>query len=61
MDTFWFNLGILSGKLPFCHVFKQFFPFGSRIVVTIKIEFGNVKEEKDFCQGKLKLNILYIH
>ena len=48
MDTFWFNLGILSGKLPFCHVFKEFFPFGSRIVVIVRIEFGNVKEERRF-------------
>ena len=41
-DSTW---GIFSGKLPVCHVFKQFFSQGVRIVGTDKIEFANGKDE----------------
>ena len=44
-DATW---GIFSGKLPVCHVFKQFFPGGTRVIGTDKIEFGNGKDEGKF-------------
>ena len=44
-DATW---GIFSGKLPVCHVFKQFFPAGTRVIGTDKIEFGNGKDEGKF-------------
>ena len=44
-DATW---GIFSGKLPVCHVFKQFFPVGTRVIGTDKIEFGNGKDEGKF-------------
>ena len=40
-DSTW---GIFSGKLPVCHIFKQFFSLGTKIVGTDKIEFGNGKD-----------------
>ena len=46
-DATW---GIFSGKLPVCHVFKQFFPLGTKIIGTDKIEFGNGKEQGKFLQ-----------
>ena len=44
-DATW---GIFSGKLPVCHVFKQFFPNGTRIIGTDKIQFGKGKDEGRF-------------
>ena len=44
-DATW---GIFSGKLPVCHVFKQFFPTGIRVCGTDKIEFGVGKDEGKF-------------
>ena len=44
-DATW---GIFSGKLPVCHVFKQFFPTGIRVCGTDKIEFGEGKDEGKF-------------
>ena len=44
-DATW---GFFSGKLPVCHVFKQFFPTGTRVIGTDKIEFGNGKDEGKF-------------
>ena len=41
-DSTW---GIFSGKLPVCHVFKQFFSNGVKILGTDKIEFGKGKDE----------------
>ena len=44
-DATW---GIFSGKLPVCHVFKQFFPRGTKVIGTDKIEFGEGKDEGQF-------------
>lgn len=35
-DATW---GIFSGKLPVCHVFKQFFPLSVKVIGTDKIQF----------------------
>ena len=40
-DSTW---GIFSGKLPVCHIFKEFFSLGTKIVGTDKVEFGNGKD-----------------
>ena len=47
-DATW---GIFSGKLPVCHVFKQYFPGGTRIIGTDKIEFGKGKDEGKFIEN----------
>ena len=44
-DSTW---GILSGKLPVCHVFKQYFPSTVRVVGTDSLEFGKGKDEGKF-------------
>ena len=44
-DATW---GFFSGKLPVCHIFKQFFPSGTKVVGTDKIEFGEGKDEGKF-------------
>ena len=44
-DATW---GIFSGKLPVCHVFKQYFPSPVHVVGTDSIEFGNGKDEGKF-------------
>ena len=44
-DATW---GIFSGKLPVCHVFKQFFPGTIQVVGTDSIQFGVSREEGDF-------------
>ena len=44
-DATW---GILSGKLPVCHVFKQYFPSTVRVVGTDSLEFGKGKDEGKF-------------
>ena len=44
-DSTW---GILSGKLPVCHVFKQYFPSTVRVVGTDSLEFAKGKNEGKF-------------
>ena len=44
-DATW---GIFSGKLPVCHVFKQYFPGGVHVVGTDTIEFGVGRDEGEF-------------
>ena len=44
-DATW---GIFSGKLPVCHVFKQFFPGTIQVVGTDSIQFGVSREEGEF-------------
>ena len=44
-DATW---GIFSGKLPVCHVFKNYFPGTTRVVGTDTIEFGVSREEGEF-------------
>ena len=44
-DSTW---GILSGKLPVCHVFKQYFPSTVRVVGTDSLEFAKGKDEGKF-------------
>ena len=44
-DATW---GIFSGKLPVCHVFKQYFPSTVHVVGTDSIEFGQGKNEGKF-------------
>ena len=44
-DATW---GIFSGKLPVCHVFKQYFPSSVHVVGTDSIEFGQGKDEGKF-------------
>ena len=44
-DATW---GIFSGKLPICHVFKQFFSSSIKVFGTDQVEFGNGKSEGKF-------------
>ena len=44
-DATW---GIFSGKLPVCHVFKQYFPVGLSVIGTDSVEFGQGKDEGEF-------------
>ena len=44
-DATW---GIFSGKLPVCHVFKQYFPSTVQVIGTDSIEFGKGKDEGKF-------------
>ena len=47
-DSTW---GIFSGKLPVCHVFKQYFPLGIKIIGTDMVKFGNGKDEGKFLEN----------
>ena len=49
-DATW---GFFSGKIPVCHVFKQYFPNGTRVIGTDKIEFGNGKDEGKFLNNNI--------
>ena len=44
-DATW---GIFSGKLPVCHVFKQYFPSSVSVIGSDSIEFGKGKDEGQF-------------
>ena len=46
-DATW---GIFSGKLPVCHVFKQFFPLGTKVIGTDQIRFGKGKDEGKYLE-----------
>ena len=44
-DATW---GIFSGKLPVCHVFRQYFPSTVSVIGSDSIEFGKGKDEGQF-------------
>ena len=44
-DATW---GIFSGKLPVCHVFRQYFPSTVSVIGSDSIEFGRGKDEGQF-------------
>ena len=51
---------IFSGKLPVCHVFKQYFPEGVNVIGTDCIEFAKGKDEGNFYRLKIII-IIFIN